>query len=119
MAEHGNVKYAFAAPGSLSANWTITWELDHAFMPRHVAFNGSNASDALISLGTAAATTAVLDTKDAGDSDAVAEYDKDNFEDADYQFSKGDIVQITIDYDGAAGTAIDDPCIVISGLVGA
>lgn len=119
MAEHGAVVFSFAAPGALSANWVIDVELAHAFMPQHISAVGSNANNALISLGTSAAATAVLATKDFGDSGDPAEYDSDDFADADYQFAKGDIMRITIDFDGAAGTAVADPAIAITGLYGA
>jgi len=119
MAEHGAVVYTFAAPGTLGANWVIYLELANAFMPRHVSVVGTNSSNALLSLGVSGATTAVLDTKDFGDSGDPAEYGPSDFADADYQFAKGDIMVITVDYDGASGTAVADPCIVVTGLLGA
>lgn len=119
MAEHGNVKYCFAHAGALSANWVFAFELDHAFMPRHVSVVGSNDSDATIKIGTSTDDDALMVAKDFGDSNDPAEYDEDDFADSDYQFSKGDIVLVTIDFDGDGGTAVQDPTVVLSGLLGA
>lgn len=119
MAEHGNVVFSFAAPGALTANWVISVELAHALMVRHVSVVGSNANDATIKIGTSADDDALLTASAFGDSGDPAEYDQDDFADSDYQFSKGDIMRITVDYDGAGGTAVQDPVIVITGLYGA
>ena len=121
MAEHGSVIFSFAAPGALSANWVIDVELAHGFMPQHVSVVGSNASDATLAIGTPSSAGAVLAaaTGAFGDSGDPAEYDQSNFADADYQYAKGDRMRLTIDYDGASGTAVQDPCIVIKGVLGA
>jgi len=118
MAEHGNVKYVFAAPGALTANWVIYVELDHAFMPRHVSAVTTNDSDATVMIGLSTDTDSLMTAQVFGDSGDPAEYGPSNFADADEQFAKGAIMVVTIDYDGDGGTAGEDPCVVISGLLG-
>jgi hypothetical protein len=116
--EDARVVYCFAAPGALSANWLIYFELAHALMVRHISVVGTNASDATIMVGTSADPDALMTAQDFGDSGDPAEYDAGDFADADYQFAKGAIVLVTIDFNGDDGTAVEDATIVLSGLTG-
>lgn len=119
MAEEGNVIFTFGAPGALAADWVLTLTLQHAFMPRQVSVVGGNASDATIKIGTDADDDALMAAKDFGDSGVPAVYVSSDFADPDYQFAKGSVLKITIDFDGAAGTPVTYPVVVISGLLGA
>ena len=118
MAEHGLVCYTFAHEDALAGNWAIIFELPHAFMPRHISAVASNDSDGTIKVGTTSAAEAVLAEIVIGDSGDPAEFAPSDFVDADYQYSKGDIVQILIDYDGAGGVVAEDVAIVLTGLLG-
>lgn len=118
MAEHGLVCYCFSHEGALAGDWAIIFELPHAFMPRHVSAVASNDSDATIQVGTTGSAAAVLAEAVIGDSGDPAEFGPSDFADADYQYSKGDIVQIYIDYDGDASTVAEDVVVVLTGLMG-
>jgi hypothetical protein len=50
-----------------------------------------------------------------GDSDAPAEYDRDDFVGAQYpHIPKGAIVKLTLDFDGASGTAAANATVVLT-----
>ncbi len=118
MAEHGLVCYTFAHEGALAGNWAIIFELPYGFMPKHISAVASNNSDATIQLGTTSSAAAVLAEAVIGDSGDPAEFLRSDFADTDYQYAKGDIVQILIDYNGAAGTTAEDVTVVLTGLMG-
>lgn len=117
--EESRVSLCFAHAGALGANWVISAELAYAFMPRHISVVTTNDSDATIKVGTTADDNALITAQVFGDSGDPAEYGPSDFADADYQYSKGDVLMITVDYDGASGTPAADPVIVITGLTGA
>ena len=118
MAEHGLVCYTFAHEGALAGNWAIIFELPHALMPKHISAVATNDSDATIQVGTTSSAAALLAEAVIGDSGDPVEFLQSDFADADYQYAKGDIVQILIDYDGGSGTVAEDVTVVLTGLLG-
>jgi hypothetical protein len=105
--------YCFAQEGTLSGNWIIDVELPHAFMPRHVSAYGT-AGAATIKIGDDSDDDCVLEAQSLGSGgDNPSEFGPSDFADADYQYSKGDVMKITI-----TDTNIEDPTIVITGLFG-
>lgn len=118
MAEHGLMCYTFSHEGALAGNWAIIFELPHGFMPRHISAVASNASAATIQVGTTSSPAAVLAEVAIGVSGDPIEKGPSDFADADYQYAKGDVVQILIDYDGEASTVGEDVAVVLTGLMG-
>ncbi len=118
MAEHGLVCYTFSHEAALAGNWAIIFQLPHGFMPRHISAVATNDSDATIQVGTTSSAAALLAETTIGDSGDPTEFGPSDFADADYQYAKGDIVQILIDYDGGSGTVAEDVTVVLTGLTG-
>ena len=113
MAEHGAVIIPFAHEGTLTGDWVICFELQYAFMPRHVSAYGT-AGAATIKIGDDSDDDALLTAQSLGSgSHNPAEFGPSDFADADYQYGKGDVMRITI-----TDTNIEDPTIVITGLLG-
>jgi hypothetical protein len=110
----------FHVPGTLAANLSIRWTAPFDCQLVHVSAVGSNANDATLAIGTSADTDGFVTAYAIGDSGTPAE--KEALTDFDgalagSQFphiSDGDILVLTLDYDGAAGTAADDVTIVLT-----
>lgn len=101
--------------GTLAANHTIEFIAPFDMQLIHVSLSGSNANDATLAIGKTGATSDYLAAKAFGDSEVAAEYDRDDMPST--QFSHipdGTNVILTVDYDGAAGTAIQNACIVLT-----
>jgi len=66
----------------------------------------SNANDATLMIGKSTDTDAYMAATAVGDSDVPAEWDRDNFVGSQFpHIADGEIVVLTIDYDGSSGTA--------------
>ena len=110
----------FHVPGTLAANLSIRWTAPFDCQLVHVSAVGSNANDATLAIGTSADTDGFVTAYAIGDSGTPAE--KEALTDFDgalagSQFphiSDGGILVLTLDYDGAAGTAADDVTIVLT-----
>ena len=110
----------FHVPGTLSANIVITFEAPFNFRLRTLSACASNDSDATLMLGISTDTNSILTAAVIGDSSVpvekrVADFDAVNPTGA---VSKGEIVVITVDYDGAAGTAAADLTILLDLIAG-
>ena len=116
----GNVfTQTYYLPGTLAAN------VDIRFIPAinckliHVSCCGSNASNAVMVIGTSSDNDAYLTAVDVGDSNVPSEFDRDDFVNTQYpRLPKGDVVSVLIDYDGAGGTAVANLSIVLTLLEG-
>jgi hypothetical protein len=110
----------FLVPGTLTANIVFTFEAPFDFRFRTVSACGSNANDAELMLGISTDTNSILAAAVIGDSDVpvekrVADFASTNATGA---VSKGEIVVLTVDFDGTAGTAAADLCILFDILEG-
>ena len=106
---------AFHIPGSMSANGSIVWTAYRDCTLLHVSAGGSNANDATLMIGTTSDTDAYMSATAIGDSKTPVEFDKDDFiGDEHPHIVDGTKVELTIDYDGASGTAVDDLTIVMT-----
>jgi hypothetical protein len=109
----------FAAPGSLSANWVLTFRMPCAATLIEASFGGSNANDATLKIGNAGDDDAYLLESAYGDSGTPVAKVAADFVGAVCPFIAGDtVIKLTTDYNGNAGTAVADPAIVLTFLVG-
>jgi len=113
---------AFHIPGTLTAGLDIRFIAPSNCTLRHVSAVASNDSDATLALGTSADENGFLEAAVIGDSQVPAEFELADFDGAllteagkDYpRISDGDVVVLTLDHDGAAGTAAADVTIVLT-----
>ena len=98
--------HSFHIPGTLTANLNIRWKAPFDCQLLHISAVNSAATNGTFIVGTSTDDDAYLTTSDIGDSNVPNEFDKDNFVGTEFpHIVKGTIVVITVDYDGAAGTA--------------
>jgi hypothetical protein len=112
------VTYTFNVVGALSGNYEWYAALPFGLTVVHVSAVGSNASDATIKVGSSTDDDEVLTASAVGDSGTPAEFDADDFVSAAPHLDKGDVLDVTVDFDGDSGTAVQDLQVVITGLVG-
>jgi len=113
---------AFHIPGTLAANIDIRFTAPSNCTLRHVSAVASNDSDATLAIGTSADTDGFLVACVIGDSavpveKALANFDGALLTDAGKEFPRiadGDVVVLTLDFDGAAGTAAQNVTIVLT-----
>jgi len=118
--------HAFHIPGTLSADLDIRFTVPSNCSLVHVSAVSSNDSDATLAIGTSADTDGYLTAAVIGDSQTPAEFELADFDGAlladpgkEYPHpTDGTIIAITIDYDGASGTAADDLTLVLTFVEG-
>ncbi|MGD2079028.1 MAG: hypothetical protein PVH18_11640 [Chloroflexota bacterium] len=110
----------FHVPGTLAANLDIRWTACADGRIKHISAVASNDSDATIIVGDSGDTNEYLTSSTIGDSQVPKEFDVDDWASTNptASFKKGDVIVVTIDYDGAGGTAADDLTLVITTLEG-
>ncbi len=111
---------SFHVPGTLTANLNIRFEAANNFRIQKVSAVASNDSDATLELGISTDTNSILAAAVIGDSNVPVEKTRSDFASTNPTgaVTKGEIVVITLDYDGAAGTAAQNFTIVLSILEG-
>ena len=108
-------KITIHVPGTLSANIVSYITADRNWKITHVSAVASNDSDATIIVGNDGDTDAYIESAVIGDSGTPVEFDRDDFVDDQFPtHDKGDVLVVTVDYDGAGGTAVDDLTVVIT-----
>ena len=114
------VSIAWSVDGTLAANKSFYWTLPFGFTLQHISAVGSNANDATLSVGITGALAAAMAATALGDSGVPVEFELADFVDtvSPYHFEEGDVLTLTVDFDGASGTAVNDLQIVVTGLVG-
>jgi hypothetical protein len=116
----GLFQQAYHIPGTLAADVAIVFTAFADCILRHVSAVGSNANDATLKVGTTTDDDGYVTAYAIGDSGAPVE--KQVLSDFDgalagSQFpriSDGDVVKLTLDYDGSSGTAAADVTIVLT-----
>jgi hypothetical protein len=108
---------SYHIPGTLSANITITWKAPFDCTLRHISAVASNDSDATLIAGTSGDTNGYLESTTIGDSGTPSEFERGDFDGAlvsgdEVRISDGDVVVLTLDYDGSGGTAAQNVTIV-------
>jgi hypothetical protein len=117
MPAEKKVCLVFDQAGALSGNWVIDFRLPFAATLIEASFGGSNSNNATLSIGNGSSATAYLTATDFGDSSVPVVKTVSDFTS---EFIADDtVMKLTIDYDGAQGTAIADPVILLTFLVGA
>jgi hypothetical protein len=114
--------HAFHVPGTLTANITSTFTAPSGCQLIHVSACASNDSDATIIVGDSSDADEYLTASVVGDSGTPAEYDYDDFVDTSGNthtrfypvISDGTVVVVTVDFDGASGTAANDLTVVLT-----
>ena len=102
-------------PGTLSANITPKWTAEHGMTLLHVSAVASNDSSATLKIGTSADDDAFLAEAAIGDSGTPVEKARADFVGGEFpRLAKGDIVVLTLDYDGASGTAAQNVTLALT-----
>jgi len=111
---------AFHVPGTLSANLSIKWTAPFDCQLIHVSVVGSNANDATLAVGDSTDADGYITAFAIGDSgtpvekEAISDFDGALAGGQYPHISDGDIIALTVDYDGASGTAADDLTLVLT-----
>ena len=113
---------SYHVPGTLGANLNIRFTVPFDCQLIHVSAVASNASSATLILGDSADDNEYLTASDVGDSNVPAEFDGDDFVDADGvsheryypHIADGTVVVATLDYDGSSGTAAQNFTLVLT-----
>jgi hypothetical protein len=101
--------------GTLAANKLFYWAVPFRCSLVEVSAVASNNSDATLKIGTAADDDSALTAAAIGDSGTPVVFDVDDFAGDGYpQFAAGTVVVLTLDFDGAAGTAAQNVNIVVT-----
>jgi hypothetical protein len=110
----------FHVPGTLAANVSFIFRAPCDLTLKSVQAVGTNANNALITVGTTADTDGYLTSSDVGDSSVPAEYRRSSFTGAlvassgqDVAVADDTVVQVTVDYDGSAGTAVQNLTVLL------
>ena len=107
----------FHFPGTMSADTTARWTAPMDCTLQHASLNQSNAGSARIKVGTSADDDVFLSLTNAGVSGTPVELFANLGEfryGATPRIKKGDILVLTVDHDGAAGTAAADLTVVLT-----
>jgi hypothetical protein len=104
---------------------TIGTNIDIRFKPAincklfHVSCCGSNTNNAVMVIGDDSDNDCYLTAVDVGDGNVPSEFDRDDFLNSQYPiFSKGSVVSVFVDHDGAAGVSVANLSIVLTLLEG-
>jgi hypothetical protein len=107
--------HTYHVPGTLAANVSMYFTAQADCQLIHVSCNGSNANNGILDIGPTSDTDGYLDAKDIGDSNTPIEYDRDDFVGGEFpHIVKGTVVAISLDFDGAGGTATHDFTLVLT-----
>jgi hypothetical protein len=112
----------YHVPGTLAANVNIRFTAPCNCTLLHVSAVASNNSDATLIIGDSTDTDEYLTSSTIGDSGTPVEFDGDDFVDTDGnthnryypRIADGTVVVVTLDYDGASGTAAQDVTLVLT-----
>lgn len=112
--------------GTLAANVDIRFTAHSDMQLKHLSAVASNDSDATLAIGTSADADGFLEACVIGDSGTPVEKELADFDgalltDAGEEYPRiadGDVVVVTLDYDGSTGTAADDVTLVLTLLEG-
>ena len=116
------IQQAYHIPGTLSANIAIKFTAHTNMSLIHVSAVASNDSDATLAIGNGDDADGYLAACVIGDSGVPVETELADFDgalltDAGKEYPRiedGDVVQIDLDFDGAAGTAAADVSLVLT-----
>lgn len=110
----------FHVPGDVAADVVITFVLPFDCRVKHLGACTSNDSAATLMMGISTNTDSILTNAVIGDSSVPVEKVQSDFATTNPtgKLSKGEILVITVDFDGSAGVAADDLTVVLTLLEG-
>lgn len=97
-------------PGALSADLAITINMPVDCRLARVSAVGSNANDATLAIGVDSDADEIMAATAIGDSHVPVIFDVDDWlsTNATGRLVQGDLLKLVVDFDGAAGTAVQD-----------
>ena len=106
---------AYHIPGTLTANVIPKFTAPFDIQLIHISAVGSNTNSCQIKAGTSSSDAAYLALADIGDGGTPVEFGRTDFVGDQYpHITDGTIFVLTIDYDGASGTAAADVTVVLT-----
>lgn len=114
------VLVTFHVPGTLTADLAIVWTAAFRGRIKEVCSVASNDSDATLKVGTTSDDDFYFASHTVGDSSVPSTKTRADFASTAQNgvFDPDDVLKLTVDYDGAAGTAADDLTVVLTLLEG-
>jgi len=115
-----HTQLAFHIPGTLTANIDIRAKVPFDCRIAHISAVASNDSDATLAVGISTDTDSILAAATIGDSQVPVEKTASNWATTNPTgvLNKGDILVLTLDFDGAAATAAQNVTIIVTLLEG-
>jgi hypothetical protein len=112
--------YCFHIPGTLTANIDIRWTAARRGRIKEISAVASNDSDATLAAGDSGDTDEYLVAAAIGDSQVPTVFTRSNWASTNptAAFAEGDVIVLTLDYDGSSGTAGQNVTIVVTTLEG-
>ena len=106
---------SYHTAGALAANHTFRFKLPFDATLVFVSASGSNANNGILDVGSSATADLYVSNLDVGDSGTPAVVDADTEFESDVfpHIVAGTIIAAALDYDGAAGTAVQDFTLVL------
>lgn len=112
---HRTFQQSYQLHGTLAANATITFTAPFPMQLVEVSAGASNDSDATLIIGTSADPDAYLESTTIGDSGTPVVKGRSDFVGGQYpHIPDNTVVVITLDFDGASGTAAQNVTIVLT-----
>lgn len=106
---------SYHIPGALAADLAIRFTAPTDATLLHVSAVGSNAHDATLAIGTPTAAAAHMAARAIGVSGTPAQFTRAHFVGTQFpRISRGDIIALALDHDGAAGTAAQNVTLVLT-----
>jgi hypothetical protein len=106
---------AYHIPGTLTADIAIRFTAPANCTLLHVSAVASNDADATLKIGTSSDDDEFLTACTIGDSGTPVEKDQDDFVGDQFpRIEDGDVVVITLDHDGASGTAAQNVTLILT-----
>lgn len=107
--------FSYYIPGTLAGDHVLEFTAPFDCQLIHAQAHGSNNGDATLMIGKSTDTDAYMTAAAIGDSDVPAEWDRDDFVGDQFpHIVDGEIVVLTLDYDGAGGTAVANAQILLT-----
>lgn len=113
------ISFCFNNVGALSADYIWYVKLPFSVTLQSVSAVGSNATNATIAVGNDSSAAAYMAAKAVGQSGSPARYTRADFVGGSAHVPKDTVLKVTVDFDGASGTAVQNLNVVITALVGA
>jgi hypothetical protein len=115
-----HIIWSFHVPGTLAANVAVRFAVPVDCRVTHISAVAGNDSDATMTFGVSTDTDSILAATTIGDSGVPGVFDRADWAAANEtaELAKGDIAVLTVDYDGASGTAAVDLTVTITALEG-